>query len=43
MDLLLDVVHHLLAAHEVPDAVAGENHPAVLVRINLQSADVWLR
>ena len=42
MDLMLDVVHHLLAAHEVPDAVTGENHPAVLVRINLQSADVWL-
>ena len=42
MDLMLDVVHHLLAAHEVPDAVAGEDHPAVLLGVNLQCADVGL-
>ena len=40
---LVYIVHHLLAAHEVPDPVAGEDHPVVLDRVYLQGPDVGLR
>ena len=33
VDALVDVVDHLLAGHEVPDAVAGQDHPVVGGRV----------
>ena len=40
--LRVNVVHHLLARHKVPDAVAGKDHPRVLGWVNLEGLNVWL-
>ena len=39
---LVDKVDDFLTGHEVPDAVTGENHPAVVFWINLVGSDVGL-
>ena len=38
----INIVNHLLATHEVPDAVTGEYHPVVLLWVYLQGPDVGL-
>ena len=38
----VDVVHHLLAGHEVPDPVAGQDHPRVLGGVDLVRLNVRL-